>query len=63
LIIGYYREDKQGRIDVRRRLAEQLGVRSEALANRAQRLRDKLERCGFRLRQDIDMILPCRHCV
>ena len=45
LIIEYYREDKQGRIEGRRRLAEQLGLRNEALANRAQRLRDKLERC------------------
>src|SRR5262249_54916212 len=45
LIIGYYRDDRQGRIEGRRRLAEQLGVRAEALANRAQRLRDKLERC------------------
>lgn len=45
VIIGYYREDKQGRIEVRRRLAVRLGLRGEALANRAQRLRDKLERC------------------
>jgi hypothetical protein len=33
------------RIEGRRRLAEQLGLRAEALANRAQRLRHKLERC------------------
>lgn len=45
LIIGYYREDKRGRIEGRRRLAERLGVGGEALANRAQRLRDKLEQC------------------
>ena len=45
LIVGYYREDKQGRIEGRRTLAGRLGLRAEALANRAQRLRDKLEGC------------------
>ena len=45
LIVEYYREDKRGRIDARRTLAERLGVKSEALANRAQRVRDKLESC------------------
>ncbi len=47
LIVGYYyyREDKQGRIQARRALAGRLGLRAEALANRAQRLRDKLEGC------------------
>jgi DNA-directed RNA polymerase specialized sigma24 family protein len=45
LIVAYYRDDTQGRIEGRRRLAERLGLRAEALANRAQRLRDKLERC------------------
>jgi DNA-directed RNA polymerase specialized sigma24 family protein len=45
LIVEYYRDEKRGRIDRRRALAERLGLRSEALANRAQRVRDKLERC------------------
>ena len=45
LIVEYYREEKRGRIDGRRALAERLGLRREALGNRAQRLRDKLERC------------------
>ena len=45
LIVEYYREDKRPRIEARRALAERLGVRSEALTNRAQRVRDKLERC------------------
>jgi DNA-directed RNA polymerase specialized sigma24 family protein len=45
VIVEYYREDKRARIDARRLLAERVGVRPEALANRAQRLRDKLERC------------------
>ena len=44
-ILDYYREDRRGRIDRRRSLAERLGLRREALANRAQRLRDRLERC------------------
>jgi DNA-directed RNA polymerase specialized sigma24 family protein len=45
LIVDYYRDDKRGRIDRRKILADRLGLRREALANRAQRLRDKLERC------------------
>ena len=45
LIVEYYREDKRGRIEARRAQAESLGIRSEALTNRAQRVRDKLERC------------------
>jgi DNA-directed RNA polymerase specialized sigma24 family protein len=45
LILEYYRQDKRARIDARRVLASRLGIRLEALANRAQRLRDKLERC------------------
>lgn len=45
LIITYYRDDGRDRINVRKALAARLGVRLDALANRAQRLRDKLERC------------------
>jgi DNA-directed RNA polymerase specialized sigma24 family protein len=45
LIVEYYREDKRERIEARRALAERLGVRIEALTNRAQRVRDKLEHC------------------
>ena len=44
-ILDYYRDDRRGRIDRRRTLAERFGLRREALANRAQRLRDRLERC------------------
>ena len=44
-ILDYYRDDRRARIDMRRTLAERLGLRREALANRAQRLRDRLERC------------------
>ena len=45
LIMEYYVDEKRGRIDRRRALAERLGLRRDALANRAQRLRDKLEQC------------------
>ncbi len=45
LIVGYYQDDKRDRINKRIALAERLGLRRDALANRAQRLRDKLEDC------------------
>ena len=45
LIVAYYRNDGRGRITARKALAARLGLQLEALANRAQRLRDKLERC------------------
>ncbi len=48
LIMEYYVDEKHGRIDRRRDLAERLGLRRDALANRAQRLRDKLEQCVTR---------------
>ena len=45
LIVDYYRDDKRDRIDRRKELADRLGLRREVLANRAQRLRGKLEQC------------------
>ena len=48
LIVEYYQDEKRDRIERRKALAEALGLRREALANRAQRLRDKLERCVMR---------------
>lgn len=45
LITEYYQQEKRGRIDRRKALAERLGLRRDALANRAQRIRDKLESC------------------
>jgi DNA-directed RNA polymerase specialized sigma24 family protein len=45
LILEYYRYEGSGQVGRRRALAERLGLRRDALANRAQRLRDKLERC------------------
>jgi DNA-directed RNA polymerase specialized sigma24 family protein len=51
LITEYYSDEKRGRIDRRNALAERLGLRRDALANRAQRIRDKLERCVTRCRK------------
>jgi len=48
LILEYYQDDRRDRIERRKVLAERLGLNREALANRAQRLRDKLERCVTR---------------
>ena len=48
LIVEYYKDVKGDRISHRKALAEQLGLNREALANRAQRLRDKLEKCVIR---------------
>jgi len=45
LIVRYYQDERRSRIDHRKVLAERLGLRRDALANRAQRVRDKLERC------------------
>jgi DNA-directed RNA polymerase specialized sigma24 family protein len=45
LIQEYYSDKKRGRIDRRKALADSLGLRRDALANRAQRVRDKLEQC------------------
>ena len=45
LILEYYRYEERSQVEGRRTLAERLGLRREALANRAQRLRDKLEQC------------------
>jgi len=46
LIVEYYRIGEH--IERRKALAERLGLRREALANRVQRLRDKLEQCVSR---------------
>jgi len=45
LITEYYCDEKRVRIDRRKALADSLGLRRDALANRAQRVRDKLEQC------------------
>lgn len=48
LIVAYYDTEQQTRIVQRQQLALRLGLQREALANRAQRLRDKLQDCVMR---------------
>jgi DNA-directed RNA polymerase specialized sigma24 family protein len=45
LIVAYYVAEGRTRIDRRKRLAAERGISESALRNRAQRLRDGLERC------------------
>jgi DNA-directed RNA polymerase specialized sigma24 family protein len=45
LILQYYQDESSGLIDHRKALAQRIGLRRDALANRAQRIRDKLEQC------------------
>jgi DNA-directed RNA polymerase specialized sigma24 family protein len=45
LILQYYGADGRTRIEARKQMAAALGVSETALRNRAQRLRDRLERC------------------
>jgi DNA-directed RNA polymerase specialized sigma24 family protein len=45
LVLEYYRYEERAQIDQRKALAERFGLRRDALANRAQRLRHKLEQC------------------
>lgn len=45
LITEYYKDNGSSRIDHRQTLAARLGLRRDALGNRAQRIRDKLEQC------------------
>lgn len=47
LILEYYRHGGHGLIEHRKMLAQHFGLRRDALANRAQRLRAKLERCVY----------------
>jgi DNA-directed RNA polymerase specialized sigma24 family protein len=45
LILEYYQDQRRQKIDRRVRLADQLGLSANALRSRAQRVRDRLERC------------------
>lgn len=45
LILAYYGEEKQAKIDRRRELAEQLGIGANALWIRAHRIRESLREC------------------
>jgi DNA-directed RNA polymerase specialized sigma24 family protein len=48
LLLEYYQDDTRSQIDRRKALAASLRLNREALANRAQRLRAKLEQCVTR---------------
>lgn len=50
LILEYYGGDGRSRIDARKRMARARSVSESALRNRAQRVRDQLERCIARCR-------------
>ena len=45
LILEYYKDERGSKIENRRLLAEKLGIPIHALRNRAQRVRNRLERC------------------
>jgi DNA-directed RNA polymerase specialized sigma24 family protein len=45
LVLQYYQEEKQAKIDHRKRLAEQLGIALNALRIRAHRIRASLQEC------------------
>ena len=45
LILEYYQDQRRLKIDRRIRLAAELGLTAQALRSRAQRVRDRLERC------------------
>jgi DNA-directed RNA polymerase specialized sigma24 family protein len=45
LILRYYSDDKRQKINNRLALSEELGIPLNAVRSRAQRIRDKLERC------------------
>jgi DNA-directed RNA polymerase specialized sigma24 family protein len=45
LIEQYYAEDKQAKIDLRKRIADELGIGSATLRLRALRIRERLQQC------------------
>jgi len=45
LILDYYRGERRAKIELRRRLAERLGLTANALSIRACRIRERLEQC------------------
>lgn len=45
MVLAYYREEKQEKIDARAALALELDIPLNALRSRVQRLRDRLEQC------------------
>ncbi len=48
MILHYYRDDKQAKIDYRKKLAETFGLTQNALRIKTARVRGKLEECVFK---------------
>jgi DNA-directed RNA polymerase specialized sigma24 family protein len=48
MILGYYCNDKQAKIDYRKNLSETLGITQNALRIKTNRIRAKLEECVFK---------------
>lgn len=48
MILHYYRDEKQAKIDYRKKLAERFGLSPNALRIKTLRIRTKLEECVFR---------------
>lgn len=48
MILQYYYDDKQAKIDHRKKIAERLGISINALRIKAARIRAKLEECVFK---------------
>jgi len=48
LILHYYRDDKQAKIDYRKKLAEKFEISTNALRIKTLRIRTKLEECVFK---------------
>ena len=51
LILEYYKDERRGKIDNRLSLARELGIPIDALRSRAQRVRNRLEKCVNRCRK------------
>jgi DNA-directed RNA polymerase specialized sigma24 family protein len=45
LVMAYYQDEGRNKIEVRKKLAQQLGISAHTLRMRLQRLREKLEEC------------------
>ena len=58
LILTYYTDERRAKIDHRLRLAADLGLSANALRSRAQRLRDRLERCVRTCAASEEVALP-----
>lgn len=52
LLIAYYSKEKQEKISMRKAMAEELGIKPEALHMRVHRLRESLKKCLKRCQDD-----------